>query len=239
MTIAAFKPSRGLPHTVYPWAVATDHALMSPQPKRPSLVFGLEGTRFGARPSKFPAGLPLHAGWLHPALACLRSLRAVSSLQKFQFGFMTISLDTLGLVITLDEQPVVGHNVVHHDRRELHRVGAIPSAHDFCQDSVCVDWHRTGLDATSERYVGRHFRPIPGSVDDVEHLVASGQRAESRKRHANTRQSAGDEKGLAPSFLNRLHPFRIIPRVDLARARDVNSIGIVFVNFGNQRTVRA
>src|SRR5205823_10325319 len=86
-----------------------------------------------------PAGLALHARWLHPALACLRSLRAVSSLQKFQFGFMTISLDTLGLVITLDEQPVVRHNVVHHDRRELHRVGAIPSAHDFCQDSVCDD----------------------------------------------------------------------------------------------------
>ena len=126
------------------------------------------------------AGLPLHAGWLHPALACLRCLWAVSSLQKFQFGFMTVSLDTLGFVITLDEQPVVGHNVVHHDRRELHRVGAIPSAHDFCQDSVCVDWHRTGLDAASERDVGRHFRPIPGSVDDVEHLVASGQRGESR-----------------------------------------------------------
>src|SRR5438876_6317368 len=140
-----------------------------------SLVFGLEGTRFGARPSQLnslpcPAGLPLHARWLHPALACLPSLLAVSSFQKFQFGFMTVSLDTLGLVITLDEQPVVRHNVVHHDRRELHRVGAIPSAHDFCQESVCVDWHRTSLHAASERDLSRHLRPIPGSVDDVEHL---------------------------------------------------------------------
>ena len=133
----------------------------------------------------------------------------------------------------------MGHNVVHHDRRELHRVGAIPSAHDFCQDSVCVDWHRTSLHAASERDLGRHLRPIPGSVDDVEHLVASGQRAESWKRHANTRQSAGDEKGLAPGFLNCLDPLRIVPRIDLPSARDINRIGIVFVDLRDQRTVRA
>ena len=41
--------------------------------------------------------------------------------------------------------------------RELHRVGAVPGAHELGQDGVGVDRHRAGLHDAGEREVGRHL----------------------------------------------------------------------------------
>jgi len=144
----------------------------------------------------------------------------------------------LRFVVALRLRQVGRDDVIDHDLRELHRVGPVPGAHEFGEDSAGVDRHGPGLGNTGGRHIGRHLRPVARGVDDAEHLVPRHQSAEGRKRHADARQGASNEQRLPPRLLDGLDPFGVVPGVNLAGPRDVDRLGVVLVDLRDEWAVR-
>jgi cysteine-rich repeat protein len=86
--------------------------------------------------------------------------------------------------------------------------------------------------------VGTGAETVAGRVDDAEDLVPGDQGAQRGERHAHARERPGDQQRLPLRVLDRLHPGRIVPGVDLTGARDVDRILVVLVDLGDQRAVR-
>jgi hypothetical protein len=56
--------------------------------------------------------------------------------------------------------------------------------------------------------------------------------------HANARECAGNQERFAFGLLDRFHPRRVVPGIDLACSRDIDRVRITLMNLGNERIVR-
>lgn len=129
--------------------------------------------------------------------------------------------------------------MIDHDPCKIHRIRAIPCAHDFCQKGESVNRHGASLSNAGDGNVSRHFRPIARSIDDTKHFIPRHESTEGRKSHTDAGQGARNNQCLASRFLDGFDPCRVIPGVNLASAGDIDCIGIILMDLGDERAVRA